>query len=72
MRQVVMSKPAIGFLAVTRGLLGAGGALLLSPRWSERTRRIAGWTLFAVGVATTIPLIAYVFRRDVSDELASD
>jgi hypothetical protein len=64
MRDVVMSRPAIGFLAVTRGLLGAGAGLLLSPRWSQRTRRIAGWTLVAIGVATTIPLLAHVFRRD--------
>jgi hypothetical protein len=36
----------------------------MSPRLSGRARRTAGWTLFAIGAATTLPLIAYVFRRD--------
>ena len=49
--------PQIGLVAVTRAMLGAGVALLLSEMLSGDDRRAIGWTLFAVGALTTVPLI---------------
>jgi hypothetical protein len=47
-------------IAGTRAAAGAGLALLLSDRLSPEQRRAVGWTLLAVGIATTIPLVAHV------------
>jgi hypothetical protein len=63
MRTIELSKPQLAFLAVTRGLLGIGLGLLVASKLAGRTRRIAGFTLVAIGVTTTIPLAALVFRR---------
>ena len=57
------SFPEIGVIAATRGLAGAGVGLLLSDRLGRQQRRALGWTLFAVGVASTIPLLWYVLRK---------
>ena len=40
---------------------GAGLALLLGERLDPNERRAVGWTLLAVGIITTVPLIAQVF-----------
>ena len=55
--------PELALLAGTRGALGAGVGLLLSGRLSEEQRKNIGWTLVAVGVLTTIPLMAMLFGR---------
>jgi len=55
--------PEIGFLAGTRGLLGAGIGLLVAARLSEAQRKEIGWTLVAIGVLTTLPLALIVFGR---------
>jgi EamA domain-containing membrane protein RarD len=55
--------PEIGLLAGTRGLLGAGIALLIANRLSEAQRKDIGWTLVAIGVVTTLPLALMVFDR---------
>ncbi len=52
--------PEIGLIAGTRAALGAGIGLLLADRLSDDQRRAVGWTLFAVGAVTTIPLVANV------------
>jgi len=51
-------------IAGTRAALGAGVGLLLGERLNPEQRRAVGWTLFAVGVISTIPLVAEVFFRD--------
>ena len=56
MKNLLLSKPEVGLVAVTRALLGLGAGLLLASQVSSSTRRIAGWTLFATGALTTIPL----------------
>jgi hypothetical protein len=66
MRSVLLSKPEIGLVAVTRGLLGIGVGLLLSSRLPGRAQRVAGWTLLATGVVTTFPLLALMLRRSVN------
>ena len=55
-RRAELPLPAIGAIAVTRGLLGMGAGLLLSKRIPERRRRVVGLSLLGVGVASTFPL----------------
>jgi len=59
--------PELGLIAGTRGMLGAGIGLLVADKLSDETRKSIGWTLLAVGAATTIPLVMMVFghRRNV-------
>jgi hypothetical protein len=58
-----LTMPLLGAIAATRGMLGTGLGLLLSKRVAERKRRAVGWTLLAIGVASTVPLAAAVLRR---------
>jgi hypothetical protein len=52
--------PEIGLIAGTRAALGAGIGLLLADRLNDDQRRAVGWTLFAVGALSTIPLFVNV------------
>jgi uncharacterized membrane protein len=56
--------PELGLLAVTRGMLGAGVALLVADKLPRETRTAVGWTLFLVGAISTVPL-----ARDVLGKL---
>ena len=58
-----VSVPELGLIAGTRMALGAGIGLLLADQFKPEQRRAVGWTLFAVGVLTTIPLAADVLLR---------
>jgi hypothetical protein len=58
-----LTLPELGLIAATRGMLGAGAALLLADRLSEDQRRVIGWTLFLMGVVSTIPLAIDVFSK---------
>jgi hypothetical protein len=60
MKQTNLPLPVLGLIAGTRGMLGAGIGLLLSDRIDPRQRRAMGWTLLAVGVLTTLPLLFQV------------
>jgi hypothetical protein len=51
------------FIAVTRGMLGAGIGLLLASRLSDDQRRAVGSTLVLVGAVTTIPLALRIFGQ---------
>jgi hypothetical protein len=62
-----VSLPEIGLVAGTRGALGAGIGLLLASKLDEGQRKAIGWTLVAVGVATTIPLAFEVLSHRVAD-----
>lgn len=55
--------PEVGLIALTRAILGMGVGLLVSGKVREQTRRPVGWSLVAVGVLTTFPLLATVFAR---------
>ena len=61
MKRSDLTLPEIGLIAGTRGMLGAGVALLLADRLSEDQRKAVGWTLFLVGAISTIPLAMEVF-----------
>ena len=56
MKKAELTLPEIALIAGTRGMLGAGAALLFGNKMSDEQRKAVGWTLFLVGVVTTIPL----------------
>jgi len=60
MKTFRVSLPQLAFVAATRGLGGAGAALLLAPHLRPETRRTLGWTLLGIGILTTIPIAARV------------
>jgi hypothetical protein len=48
-------------------MAGAGLGLLLAGRVSPQVRRAVGWTLLAVGAATTIPIVLSLLgKRDAN------
>ena len=61
MKPVALTIPELGLIVGTRAALGAGIALLVADKLDREERRAVGWTLVAVGIATTVPLIAQVF-----------
>jgi hypothetical protein len=63
MKNVELNLPTFAFVVSTRAALAAGLGLLLSQRLSGPQRRAVGWTLVAVGAATTIPAAMAVFGR---------
>jgi len=56
MKTIRLTFPELGLIASTRGILGAGIALLLADRLSEDQRKAVGWTLFLIGALVSIPL----------------
>jgi len=65
MKSIRLTFPELGLIAGTRGVLGAGIALLLAERLSLDQRKAVGWTLFLVGVLVSIPLgIEVLGKRD--------
>jgi tellurite resistance protein TehA-like permease len=63
MRETRLTIPEVGIIGATRGLLGAGVALLLAERVPEARRKTVGWTLFSIGALTTLPLAFIVLTR---------
>ena len=63
MKPVTLTVPELGLVVGTRAALGAGLALLLGDRLNPDQRRAVGWTLVAVGVVTTVPLLIEVFVK---------
>ena len=55
--------PEMMLVAGTRVALGVGVGLLISDRLNEDQRKAAGWALLAVGVLTTIPILANVLAK---------
>lgn len=56
----------VGALALTRAALGAGIGLLVADRLEPRTRRVVGGVLVAVGLVSTVPLVASIVKGIVS------
>jgi len=56
MKETRLTLPELSLIAGTRAALGGGLALLLADRLNKEQRKFVGWTLFVVGVVTTIPL----------------
>jgi hypothetical protein len=67
MKTIPLTFPELGLIASTRGMLGAGLALLLGEHLNPEQRKAVGWTLFLVGLVSTIPLgLDLLQKRDVS------
>lgn len=67
MNKTVVTLPQVSLIAATRVLLGGGLGLLLADRLSGRRRRLAGWTLFLAGAASTIPLARMALGKRCED-----
>jgi hypothetical protein len=67
-----LTLPEIALIGATRGALGAGIALLLGDKLDRKERRAVGWTLFLVGIATTIPLALVVLGNKPGKNLPAN
>jgi EamA domain-containing membrane protein RarD len=65
MKATCISIPELGLIAGTRAALGAGIALILGEQLTKEQKKAVGWTLFLVGVVTTVPLLADVIGKRV-------
>jgi 4-amino-4-deoxy-L-arabinose transferase-like glycosyltransferase len=63
MKTTTLTLPELAAIAGTRVALGAGAALLLAGRLSRKQRTAAGWPLFLIGAASTVPLALLVLGR---------
>jgi hypothetical protein len=63
MKTSELTLPEVGLIAATRGMLGAGIGLLLADKVNEDQRKAIGWTLFAMGAISTIPLALDVLSK---------
>ena len=70
MTQRSLTIPEIALIAGTRVALGAGLGLLFADKLSDDARKGAGIALLAVGVLTTIPIVAGVLGKTQGRELA--
>ena len=63
MRTTTLTFPELILIAATRGMLGAGLALLLAKRLNDEQRETAGVILTAIGLLTTVPLALEAFGK---------
>ena len=63
MKTTTVTLPELALVAVTRGMAGAGAALLVAERIGAEKRKTLGWTLFLIGVLSTIPLAMQVLGK---------
>lgn len=63
MRERSLTLPEIFLIGGTRVAFGAGLAMLFGSKLSRDARRAAGWTLFAVGALSTIPLALQILGK---------
>ena len=64
--------PELALIAGTRAALGAGVALLLGGRLDASQRKAVGWTLFAIGAISTVPLAAEVLGNGRGSDATAD
>jgi hypothetical protein len=64
MNPVTLTLPELGLVVGTRAAAGAGIGLLCADKLSPEQRRAVGWTLLAVGLITTVPLLLEVFGTE--------
>jgi hypothetical protein len=57
MKTYPVTLPEMAIVALTRGMAGAGLGLLVGGSMQRETRRTLGWTLLALGAASTIPIL---------------
>lgn len=63
MKKTRLTLPELSAIAATRVILGGGAALLFGDRLTGKQRKLAGWAMFLVGVASTVPLGRLVLDR---------
>ena len=63
MKSTEITLPELALIAGTRGMLGAGAALLISSKLNNDQRKAVGWTLFLIGLISTVPLAANVLSK---------
>jgi hypothetical protein len=63
MKERTLTLPEIGLIAGTRVAFGVGIGLLISGRLNRDQRKAAGWALFGIGFATTIPIVAGILGK---------
>jgi hypothetical protein len=63
MKKAELTLPEIALIAGTRGMLGAGAALLLADKLNKDQRKAIGWTLLLVGGISTVPLAIEVLSK---------
>ncbi|HYR59023.1 MAG TPA: hypothetical protein VEO95_10350 [Chthoniobacteraceae bacterium] len=69
-RHVTLPLPELIGIAATRGMLGAGVALLLSDCLDRDQRRALGVVLLAVGAFSTVPFAWDIFHHRIEPPLA--
>lgn len=74
MKETRITLPELALVAATRVALGAGVGLLLSDRLHLDQRKAVGWTLFLVGLTSTVPLAFEILagRISAADEHSID
>jgi hypothetical protein len=72
MKEHPLTLPEVMLVAGTRVALGVGLGLLLAGKLGTSARLAAGWSLLAVGLLTTPPLVAHVLSRDGADDADPD
>lgn len=63
MTERILTIPEILLIGGTRVALGVGLGLLIADKVGRDTRKGAGWSLLAVGVLSTIPLVLNVLGK---------
>jgi H+/gluconate symporter-like permease len=63
MKKAELTLPEVALIAGTRGMLGAGAALLLADKLKEDQRKAIGWALLLIGAISTIPLALDVLSK---------
>jgi hypothetical protein len=63
MKERLLTVPEIMLIAGTRVALGIGIGLLIAHKLSRDTRKGAGCALLAVGVLSTVPIMANILGK---------
>jgi hypothetical protein len=63
MKQIPLSLPELALVVGTRAAAGLGIGLLVGEYLPAQQRRAVGWSLLALGIATTVPLAGEVIGK---------
>jgi hypothetical protein len=61
-KQFRVSLPQLALVGATRAAIGVGAGLLISNRLNARQRKSVGLPLLVLGLLSTIPIAAHLFR----------